>query len=695
MRILRRVFVCLLVASTVTLSGQYTKEFKRIFFDASYLYETGFYEEALKRYNNLLALDPGNCNIMFHCGACCLNIQGSELEALTYLEKAVKCATPEYRDNAPDESRSPVLSYFMLGRAYHLNYEFDQARENYEAYLEQGKDEDPLELDYASLQIEACGRAEAVRDTPPSFKFHSLLDHFDEYLPSCSNPVISGDGNTLIFLVDFPNDKKVMETTHSGEFWSKPRVINSEIGMVGETYPVSLSYDGKELYLAHEYYSHSDILVSAFENGSWSEAKELGHNINGRTSETHASISRDGNKLYFTSDARGGMGSFDIYVSTKNGKDQWGVPENLGSVINTKYEEHTPFISSNDSILFFSSQGHASMGGTDVFYSVLGPDGTWGEPVGLGAPVNTTGEDVFFNPGWNELDGVYAVRKEDDPSSNAINMVIELDPDAPLIVEEEAIDSTEEEVVNSTEEESSGVADTVIIIQKAPLTTGLLTSIPFEFSKYTLNTEARLEVKILAEFLTDNPETEVLLTGHTDATGPSEFNMLLSMQRVDKVAEYLESKGVQSSRIKVEGKGEDAPIAINYSTDRKELILGRYLNRHVIATVTGDSLPMPSIMSGLYVPRSLRNDEGKGNAAPARSYSFTIQVKASYSPINSATFKELDHVEEYVCSDGYYRYATGSFPDFATARDHLEEMQKLGFEDAFIQSINYYNRVRN
>jgi len=62
--------------------------------------------------------------------------------------------------------------------------------------------------------------------------------------------------------------------------------------------------------------------------------------------------------------------------------------------------------------------------------------------------------------------------------------------------------------------------------------------------------------------------------------------------------------------------------------------------------------------------------------------------------INPAVFKELSGVEEYVCQDGYYRYATGSFPDFATAKDHLEEMQKLGFEDAFIQSINYYNRVR-
>jgi outer membrane protein OmpA-like peptidoglycan-associated protein len=675
----------LLIASAGSLSGQYTKEFKRIYFDASYLFETGFYEEALKRYNNLLALDPGNCNILFHCGVCCLNIQGSELEALTHLKKAVKCATKEYRDNAPEETRSPILTYFMLARAYHLNNEFDQARKYYDTYLAEGKNEPQLQKDFASLQIEACDRAESILENPPSFRFQSVLDHFDEYLPSCSNPVISGDGNTLIFLVDFPNDKQVMETTRKDEFWSKPRVINSEIGMVGETYPVSLSYDGKELYLVHEYYSHSDILVSRFENGSWTEAKELGGNINGRTSETHASISKDGNKLYFTSDIRGGEGSIDIYVSIKNGKDKWGAPQNLGPVINTQYEEHTPFISSNDSVLFFSSQGHKSMGGSDVFFSELQADGTWGEPVSLGAPVNTTGEDLFFNPGWNELDGVYAVRKENDPSSNAINMVIEVDPDEPLIVEAEPMD---------TVEEIPGISDTVIIIQEAPPTTELLTSIPFEFNKYTLSTEALLEVKILAEFLMDNPQTEVLLTGHTDATGPSEFNMLLSLQRVDQVAEVLESKGISSSRIKLEGKGEDAPIAINFSSDRNELILGRYLNRHVIATVTGESLPTPSIMSGLYVPRSLRNDEGKGNAAPARTYSFTIQVKASYTPLDDHMFRNLGKVEEYVCKDGYYRYATGRFPDFFTAKEYLEVMQKQGFEDAFIQSFDYYKRVK-
>ena len=686
MRIVRQFLVFILISVTLSLSGQYTKEFKRLFHDASYLLESGFYEEALNRYKNLLILDPGNCNILFHCGVSCLSIQGSELDALTYLKKAVKCATPDYRNNAPDETRSPVLAYFMLGKAYHLNYEFDQAVENYNKYLEYEGDEDELQVDFARLQIDACVRADSLMDQPPAFEFQNVLDHFDEYLPSCSNPVISGDGNTLIFLVDYPADKKIMITKRKGEFWSKPVVINNEIGMVGETYPVSLSYDGKDLYLVHEYYSHSDILVSTYEEGAWSEAKELGGNINGRTSETHASISKDGTKLYFTSDVRGGLGSMDIYVSTLNGKGEWGTPENLGPVVNTKYEEHTPFISSNDSILFFSSQGHASMGGVDVFYSNLGADGTWGEPVSMGAPVNTTGEDLFFNPGWSELDGVYAVRKPDDPTSNAINMVIELDYEAIAAKEEE-------EPIDTTEEESPVEIAPIIIAPVVEEVTELLTSIPFDHDKYTLNIEARLEVKIMAELLLDHPETIVTLTGHTDATGSSDYNMLFSLQRVDQIAVYLESMGINKSRIHLEGKGEESPIAWNNYPDGKAASLGRYLNRHVIATVSGGPLPTPSIMSGVYVPRSLRNNEGKGSAAPGKTFTFTVQVKASYKALDKKELGALTEVEEYVCKDGYHRYAHGEFPDFVSAKEHLDELQALGFKDAFIQTIEYYNRA--
>ena len=94
MRKLKTLIWILLLGVSLASYGQYTKEFKRIFFDAEYLYQTGFYEEAFNRYKNLLTLDPGNSNILFHCGACCLNIPGNEDQAITYLQEAFRRGKP-------------------------------------------------------------------------------------------------------------------------------------------------------------------------------------------------------------------------------------------------------------------------------------------------------------------------------------------------------------------------------------------------------------------------------------------------------------------------------------------------------------------------------------------------------------------------------------------------------------------------
>ena len=147
----RRYFLLLFFSVASVVSGQYTKEFKRIFFDAEYLYQTGFYEEAFNRYKNLLTLDPGNSNILFHCGACCLNIPGMQDQAILYMKEAAEGVNPSYRGRSHKESGAPVLTYFSLGKAYHLDNQFEAAIRNYEKYLEAGTDEDPMQLEYAQL----------------------------------------------------------------------------------------------------------------------------------------------------------------------------------------------------------------------------------------------------------------------------------------------------------------------------------------------------------------------------------------------------------------------------------------------------------------------------------------------------------------------------------------------------------------
>jgi len=751
MRIFRRLCWIVLLVIPLAATGQYTKEFKRIFFDAEYLYQTGFYEEAFSRYKNLLTLDPGNSNILFHCGACCLEIPGNEQQAVAYLQEAASGVTLSYNERSHSEPGAPVLSYFMLGRAYHLNNNFEKAIENYELYRKAAADEDPLQVEFAGIQIEACRRAEQVGVERPSFEFQSVLDQCDDDLPSCNYPVVSGDGNILIFLVDYPNDKKIMMTRRKGDTWSRPRVINSEIGMVGETYPVCLSYDGLDLYVVHQFYSHSAIFASRFQGGRWSEAEALGSNVNGRTSEIHASVSKDGNTLYYVSDARGGMGSFDIYVSSLEEKGKWGVPSNLGPMINTPYEEHSPFISSNDSILFFSSQGHSSIGGIDVFYSELGADGQWMEPLSLGYPVNTTGDDVFFNPGWDELDGYYAVRRVDDPTSNTINMVIELDPPvAEELAEAKPLSELSDTVIQMTAAmqqpvEISSIADgtstsvpvsSIELLGEAEnreanysvekaiepeetdeilevLNRGegearagspdptpsspvagarvLQTSVPFDHNASELTMAAMLEVEKVADVMQKYPDTKIRLTGHADATGSSDYNLLLSSQRAEQIAGYLEMRGVERSRVTLEGKGEHAPVARNYYADGSDAPLGRYLNRQVSITLESPE-PIRAELAGFYVPAALKAEAGEQEAGSS-DYWFTIQVLAKTTSINFEELVGLDMLREYSCKDNIFRYTCGEYRSFEEARSSLERIKKTGYPDAFIQTLEWYSRA--
>jgi len=150
------------------------------------------------------------------------------------------------------------------------------------------------------------------------------------------------------------------------------------------------------LYKNDEY--DGNIYISRYVDSLWTRVVRLNDNINTKYWESHASVTRDGNILYFTSNRKGGYGGLDIYRSYKDSTGNWGPPENLGPIINTEYNEETPFITVDGKTLFFSSYGHFNIGGYDIFYSNLLENGEWSVPVNMGYPINTTDDDVFYQP---------------------------------------------------------------------------------------------------------------------------------------------------------------------------------------------------------------------------------------------------------------------------------------------------------
>ncbi len=159
--------------------------------------------------------------------------------------------------------------------------------------------------------------------------------------------------------------------------WGEPSSIGENINTNHNDASIALSPDGQELYIFYsDEKNGGDIYVCHLEGEAWSKPEPLNGNINTKYWEGSCSITADGKHLYFASERPGGYGKKDLYVSTKQGDGSWRVAENLEPTINTKYNDDDTFIHHDGITLFFSSQGHKSIGGFDIMYSIK-KDGRW------------------------------------------------------------------------------------------------------------------------------------------------------------------------------------------------------------------------------------------------------------------------------------------------------------------------------
>jgi len=340
-----------------------------------------------------------------------------------------------------------------------------------------------------------------------------------------------------------------------------------------------------------------------------------GPNINTKYWESHASVSRDGKTMYFTSNRKGGYGNMDIYKSVLQDNGQWGDPVNVGNTINTSLNEDTPFITENDSIFFFSSQGHENMGGYDVFKSRLGPDGQWSVPENLQYPVNSTDDDLFYYPWQNDRiayvsairpDGygkedLYAIQKEGDaPLAELIDSLLRTGEVTPAITEE---DKTTVALVNTlpeTRDEQPEMAKQIAQPDPVPPKVMELEPVYFAYDNFELSENGRNQLEKLFQLMTEFPVVRVKLIGHADAKGSAEYNLKLSEKRAETTKQYLVNKGIDPDKLKITGMGEKNFAAINSNPDGSDNAEGRQLNRRVEYEITGtdDSLliiKMPEI----------------------------------------------------------------------------------------------------
>jgi outer membrane protein OmpA-like peptidoglycan-associated protein/Tol biopolymer transport system component len=239
-------------------------------------------------------------------------------------------------------------------------------------------------------------------------------------------PLVSADGNTLVFTSRRPINKKDIEKKRIGneniyitkydtkaKVWADVERLDATVNVEGaDNIATSLSIDGQKMLICRaksEQNPNADIYESILKGDEWTEPTKLLAPINTSAEETYACYSPDGMTIYFVSDRKGGRGGKDVWASTKDKSGKWGTAVNLGAAVNSVQDEATVFAHPNGQSLFFSSQGHGSVGGLDLFSSTLNDaTGKWEKITNLGASINTTADDMHFVITANAKTAYYA-----------------------------------------------------------------------------------------------------------------------------------------------------------------------------------------------------------------------------------------------------------------------------------------------
>jgi len=395
------------------------------------------YTKAIEGFNKLDSIQKNNANIKYKLGLCYLKSKIDLNKAIEYLEKSIEHTSKKYDAMDFNEYNVPFSAHFELGKAYQLVNKLKKAISQYKKCSSLLPNRALLQNDLAR-HIEMCKFSMIQLSNKQNVKITNLGENINSTY-SDFGPILNADETIMVFTSNrigstgdkIAKDGKYYEdiyiSTSDGFFWSKPKKISTKINSNFNDVAASFSLDGQQIILYNDQTGVRYLYHSVYTNGSWTPIVILSEIFIDSSLESHSSISLDGNLFYFSSSQAGGYGGSDIYRCKKLPNGEWAKAENLGPKINTKYDEITPFIHPNGSILFFSSKGHQNMGGFDVFSSELDENLEFSTPLNVGYPINTTSDERFFVLNTEGKRAYYSSIKSDGYGSDDIYMADFLD----------------------------------------------------------------------------------------------------------------------------------------------------------------------------------------------------------------------------------------------------------------------------
>lgn len=470
--------------------------------DGESYYNKESYYDALQYYLEAQKFNPNYSTLNYRIGVCYMNLS-AKYKSLEYFEKAYQLR----RDVADD-------IHFMLARGYHLNNQFDKAIAEYKAHLAVIPPVDaPKERPLIEKYIAECNVGKSMLED----QARAFVDNAGSVLNSRFNdhsPLISADESMMIFTstrnngrsingYDGQYDEDIYISNNVDKNWKVPVSIGEPINTQFDDATVGLFPDGQQLLIYNGRKGNGDIEVCSLNGEKWEYPKTMPKPINSEYRETSACFSPDGRKIYFVSDRPGGYGGSDIYVCTRGYKDKWGEAVNLGPTINSEFDEEAVFMHPDGRTLYFSSRGHNSMGGYDIFTSKMDDSGNWSEPVNLGYPINSSDHDLCFVISANGRHGYFSSVRPDGSGGLDIYRVTFLGPEKPYTL------SGEDNLISAR---SQPVSD-MVMEASVELVTIRLTIVKGIVRDAISNDPVSATIDII-----DNEKNEVIFTSQTNSS---------------------------------------------------------------------------------------------------------------------------------------------------------------------------------
>jgi outer membrane protein OmpA-like peptidoglycan-associated protein len=550
--------------------------------------------------------------------------------------------------------------YEKLGNSYYINGEYEKAAQNYKALIAYNTEIDPEIYFKYSHCLKALGNYEEANKMMSIYYdktsnsankkeigtyLNEIKNNSRDYLikPTDINSEFSDYGpyyfENKVYFTSAIDSSAVRKKTHdwtgqnftdiyvanvnkdttlsySGNFSKK---INTKFN---ESSPI-FTKDGKTIYFTRNNFLNgkkgkSDdkstfvkIYKATLVDGDWANITELPFNTN-ESSYAHPTLSTDEKTMYFASDMAGTTGYSDIYKVKRNDDGSFGIPENLGTQINTSGRESFPSVD-KDGNLYFASDGHLGLGGLDLFMAKINTDGTFQKPTNLGEKINSSKDDFgitfydktsgFFTSNRDNgkgFDDIYYF-KENICSQKADGIVYDAQtnriiPNATVILfdnemtEIEKISSNEKgdysftvacskkyyiralkdsyepnEINISTNNTNEKVNTNDIFLTKKQIQieegTDLakifnISKIYFDLDKSNIRPDAEVHLQKIVEVLKQYPTMSIDIRSHTDSRQTHTYNEALSDRRAKSTLEYIVKNGISRNRLTAKGYGE-------------------------------------------------------------------------------------------------------------------------------------------